>query len=94
MTVYIKDPDAVVDYTIDWNDGYLETGETITSSQWSIEPTETDGLSEDASSNDNTTASITLSGGVTHHTYRVTNRITTTGGRTDERSLTIRVAER
>lgn len=93
MSVYIKDPAAVVDYTVDWSAGYLD-GDSLADSSFSIEPGESGGLSVDAQAHDATTASVTLSGGITGHVYRVTNRVTTAGGRTDERSLTIRVTER
>ncbi|MEE4350418.1 MAG: hypothetical protein V2J26_09335 [Pacificimonas sp.] len=36
----------------------------------------------------------TLAGGLRGHVYRVTNRVTFTDGRTDERSLSIRVDDR
>jgi hypothetical protein len=42
----------------------------------------------------NTTASAWLSGGTAGQSFTVTNRITTTGGRTEDRSFTIRVEER
>lgn len=93
MSVYVKDPSAVVDYTVDWGVGYL-SGETVSASEFSIEPVETGGLAVDAAASDGQTASVTLSGGLPGHTYRVTNQISTTGGRTDERSLTIRIIER
>jgi len=93
MGVYVKDPAAVVDYTVDWGAGYL-SGETVSASAFSIEPVETGGLAVDAAASDGQTASVTLSGGLAGHTYRVTNHITTSGGRTDERSLTIRIMER
>jgi len=93
MRVYVKDPAAVVDYTVDWSSGYL-AGDTLTSSGFSVVPAETGGLTVDTETHDGTTASVTLSGGVAGHVYRVTNQITTTAGYTDERSLTIRIAER
>ena len=93
MSVYVKDPAAVVDYTVDWGAGYL-SAETVSVSSFSIEPVESGGLAVEASSSDGQTASVTLSGGIAGHLYRVTNQISTSGGRTDERSLTIRIAQR
>lgn len=93
MSVYVKDPAAVVDYTVDWGAGYL-AGETVTASDFSIDPVEAGGLAVEAASSDGQTASATLSGGITGHLYRVTNQISTSGGRTDERSLAIRIADR
>lgn len=92
-SIYIKDPEAVVDYTVDWNSGYLD-GDSLASSHFTVAPSETNGLTVDTETHDGATASVTLAGGVAGHVYRVTNQITTTGGRTDERSLTIRVTER
>lgn len=93
MSVYVKDPSAVVDYTVDWGAGYL-SGETVTVSGFSIEPVEAGGLAVDSAASDGQTASVTLSGGLVGHVYRVTNQISTSGGRTDERSLTIRITQR
>lgn len=91
MADFIKDPDAVLDYTVDWSD-WLATGEEIASSSW-VNP---DGFTVNTSSNTTTVAVVWLSGGVAGRTYRMTNRITTdsTPARTDDRTITIKVAER
>ena len=41
-----------------------------------------------------TKATVWLSGGQAGATYTVTNRIVTTGGRTDDRSIAIKVEDR
>lgn len=101
--VILKDPDAIVDYSFDWNDGYLDTTtsppETISTSTWSIDPAPSSPalsteLSESSSSKTTTTATIFLTGGTAGKVYRVTNKVVTSGGRTDERTMTIRVEER
>ena len=45
-------------------------------------------------SNTTTRATVWLSGGIAGQAYTVTNRITTSGGRTDERSFTIQIQDR
>lgn len=94
MTPLWKDPDAVVDYTVNWGDGYLEPDETLATSEWLIEPTEQDGLVKDSDSNDPTSTTAFFSGGVRGHVYRVTNRIATSAQRTDDRTIVIRVGQR
>lgn len=91
--IYFKDPQASVDYTINWDAGYLD-GTTLSSSAWTIEPEEDGGLTVDSDTNDSETATVTLSGGVVGHVYRATNTIMTSAGITDERSITILCGER
>lgn len=87
-TRMVKDPDAVLDYQIDWS-SWLATGETISSSDWVVQT----GITENSASNTTTTATIWLSGGTAGVTYTVTNRIVTTASRTNDRSLYITVRE-
>ncbi len=94
MSVVPKDPQAVLDYILDWlTDGYLQSGEEITGTPvWTILPA--GALVKDSQSNTITATTITLSGGVAGHLYRVTCQITTDqAGRKDERSIAIRVQE-
>lgn len=92
MTVYAKDPQAVIDYSLDWDDFYLESGETIATSVWSVLPSGE--MAIDGSANTTSVATVTVSAGTNGHVYRLTNRITTSLGRTEERSVTIRVMDR
>ena len=89
MALYVKDPDAVLDYKADWS-VWLADGETITSSNWSV-PT---GITKDSQSATTTTATVWLSGGSLGSSYSVVNRISTNQGRTDERTMEIVVRER
>ena len=82
--IFTKDPAGVLDYTFDWAD-WLAVGDTIQTSTWSV-PT---GITQVTTALAGAKASIWLSGGTAGTTYRVTNHIVTTGGRTDERSFTI-----
>lgn len=86
---HVKDPDAVLDWVWDWNE-WLDDGETISTSDFIVSV----GLTIDSDSNTTKTATVWLSGGTAGQVYQVTNRITTTAGRTDDRSITIRVTER
>ena len=84
-----KDPDAVLDYIVDWSD-WLDT-DTITGAPvWTV-PT---GLTKASQSNTTTTATAWISGGAQGMTYTLGCRITTTGGRTDERSFRLKIVER
>lgn len=85
-----KDPDAVLDYQINW--AVWLDGDTIVTSDWVL-PADTD-IVEDDSSNTTTTATIWLSAGTAGQRYPITNRITTAGGRTDDRTIYIQVVER
>lgn len=85
---FVKDPDAVLDYQIDWED-WLDS-DTISTSEWTVES----GITRDSDANTATTTTIWLSGGTAGETYSLTNRIVTTGGRTEDRTMTVYVEER
>lgn len=88
-----KDPDAELDYGVDWGP-WLQEGESISTSQWIADEGITI-MSDPASSVDGGITIVWLSGGTERLLpYTVTNRITTSEGRGDDRSLTIRVVER
>ena len=84
-----KDPNSSIDYGEDWSDTtygpWLETGETISSSTWIVPA----GLTGGTESNSTTQTSIFLSGGTEGETYTITNRITTSASRTEDRSMKI-----
>ena len=83
-----KDPDAVLDYQMDWST-WLDT-DTISTSTWDV-PT---GLTEDSETETTTTTTVWISGGTAGTTYTVTNEIVTAAGRTDSRSILIKVVQR
>lgn len=89
MNTFAKDPDAVLDYQVDWT-AWLADGETIASSQMLAGT----GITVDSVSNTATTATVWLSGGTVGEAYEVTNRITTTQARTDDRTMRIVVRQR
>ena len=79
---------GILDYTFNWAD-WLGV-DTIATATWTV-PT---GLTKASQSNTTTTATAWLSGGKVGATYQVTCSITTAGGRTDARTIEIRVAKR
>ena len=83
-----KDPNAVIDYAVDWT-LWLD-GDTISSSIW----TAATGITIDSNTNTITNSTVWLSGGTAGASYEVTNRVVTAGGRTDDRTILISVAER
>jgi hypothetical protein len=88
MVTYTKDPDALLDYTIDW--ASLLGADTIADVAW-IVPS---GLTQTGESHTDTTATIWLSGGAAGVDYPVTCRVTTSGGRVDDRTIRISVDHR
>lgn len=87
-----KDPDAVLDWIFDFND-WLGEFETISSATFILDP----GISIDpvnGSGHTTKTATVWLTGGTEGQVYRVTVRITTSEGRTDDRSFTLRCTNR
>jgi hypothetical protein len=89
MTEYTKDPDAVLNYLFDWSE-WLAAGETIQSYVLTVAT----GLTLDTDSNTTTTVTAKLSGGTAGESYSVACRISTNASQTDERTITINVAER
>lgn len=93
MTLLLKDPEAALDYAVDWGAEYL-TGDTLGGSHWQVTPVETGGLSVVASRFDDTVASVTAAGGVAGHLYQLTNHVMLSSGLTDSRSIVLRVEKR
>lgn len=90
MKAFVKDPDATLDYSIDWGpwlqNDIIQTSTWIVDSGISIVPA--------SESFDNTVTTVFLTGGSANEKYNVTNRIETQGSRTDERSFLVRVRDR
>jgi hypothetical protein len=97
-----KDPDEVLDYDIDWTGrlysaaelDQLEAGATVTpadqiaSSQFQIP---TGSLVANSSSYSTTATKVWLAGGDLGASYENLNRITTTGGRTMDQTVKLKV---
>ena len=84
----VKDPSAILDYQFNWS-AWLGA-DTIATSTWAV-PT---GITQVTESETTTTTTIWLSGGTVDTNYVCVNTITTAGGRTDQRTLTIRCREK
>ena len=87
---FTKDPDAVLDYSVDWS--LWLAGDQIASSEWLLEGGAL--IEKVTDSHTATKATVWLRGGQAGTTYLVTNRIVTVAGRTDDRSISVRVEDR
>lgn len=85
----LKDPSAVLDWTFDWSN-WLAAAETITDHTITADT----GITVDSSTEDAGVVTVWLSGGTARIDYRVSCLITTSAGRTDERSIMIQVEDR
>lgn len=87
---FVIDPDALLDYSVDWSD-WLPSTDTIATSTWSISPS---GPTLSSSTNDTTTTTIWVDGCTAGVTYTLTNHITTADGREDDRTITLQCGDR
>lgn len=86
---YRMDVNAVLDFAWDWSN-WLADLETIVTSSVTASP----GISVDSTTNTNSKVTVWLSSGTAGRIYTVTNLISTNQGRTDERTITVRVEQR
>ncbi|MEO6433412.1 MAG: hypothetical protein ABIO29_05495 [Sphingomicrobium sp.] len=93
MTLLLKNPDAVLDYSIDWGAEYLD-GELIAASAWSVEPAETGGVTIVSADFSSSATTVKAAGGAVGKLYRLVNQVTTDSGRIDSRSISLRVEKR
>ena len=93
MTFLLKDPAAVLDYTVDWGEDYL-AGDALADSNWSVSPDEPGGAAIAGSYFDSLIATVQVAGGLPGKIYRVTNQVTTASGREDSRSIILRMEKR
>ena len=89
LTSFTKDPAAVLDYAFDWA-AWLAAGETITAHTVTVPA----GITKDTSAAAAGIVTVWLSGGTVGDAYPVACRVTTSQGRTDERTITVRVHNR
>jgi hypothetical protein len=66
--MFLKDPDAVLEYRVDWCDALVQ-GVSITSGEWRIHPLEDGGLYVVDESVDGVLGKALLAGGVPGHVY-------------------------
>ena len=89
VATWSKDPDAVLDYILDWS-RWLALDEEITGLTVVADP----GITVDSSSFTTAITTVWLSGGTDGSNYRITYRITTDQGRADDRTIVIRARNR
>ena len=89
MRAVKKDPGATLDFGFDWST-WLGDGETITKAAWTVP----EGITEHDSTSQEGVTAIWLKGGTAGLAYTVTVTVTTSAGRTDERSLRVEVMDR
>jgi hypothetical protein len=93
----VKDPQAELDYSIDWSD-WIDSGDAINSSVWTVETVtgDTNNLDnyQDSYSAGTSITTVWLRRGTLGNNYRVTNRITTANGLKDERYFRVFVKDR
>ena len=93
MNLLLKDPEALLDYSVDWGADYL-TGDVLTESGWTVSPAEPGGVSIMSSRFDLLLSTVEVGGGQPGHIYRLTNHVVTGEGREDSRSIMLRVEKR
>lgn len=85
-----KDPDSILDYTVDWTDWLAPLADVIVSVEWLPSA----GITVQSFSNTSATATAFVSGGVLDADEFVTCRITTAGGRTEDRTINFTMTQR
>jgi hypothetical protein len=87
-----KDPDSVEDFTINWAATLSESspGDVISTSSW----TANSDVTIDSDTNTTTTARVWVSGGTLHKYADLVNAIETSGGRTYNRTITLKIQEK
>lgn len=93
MATFTKDPQAVLDYGWDWTN-WLAGGETITTSTWTITLAPDAILTIATPTFDGTSTTIWASAGTVGSDYKITNHITTSAGRQDDRTHKLQVRDR
>lgn len=89
-STYLIDPDARLDFGLDWS-AWLADGDEIDTSAWAISPA---GPALSGSSNNTSTTTVWVTGCTLGVVYTLTNHVETTEGRKDDRSLTLRCVNR
>lgn len=90
MAAIKKDPDATLDYMVDWSDWLAPLADVIVSVLW----VPSAGITVESFSNTSATATAFVSGGVVDVDEFLTCRITTAGGRTDDRTIHFSMIDR
>ena len=89
----LKDPSAKLPFTVDWSAWLTNEGDTAASAVWVV-PTGIVQESTPPPSLADGKATVWLSGGTVGQSYDITCRLTTTGGRIDDRTFSVKIRER
>lgn len=84
-----KDPNDVLDYAIDWNDVLDLDADAIASAVWTFPS----GVTMDSQAEATGVTTVWISGGTAGTRYEISCRLTTTGGRTYDRTVTLSVRQ-
>ena len=90
MSFYLKDPHSRIEFPIVWGTDFMGPS-SITDSVWGVAPA---GLAIEDLGVNGAEARAMIGGGTPGEVYRVTNEVTLLDGRSDVRSLLIRVEKR
>jgi len=69
MSLLLKDPEAVLDYAIDWGAEYLGEGDLLAASLWWVEPDEPDGVAIAGDDFSPAVSTVKAAGGVPGRIY-------------------------
>jgi hypothetical protein len=86
---FIKDPNAVLDYQWDWTN-WLPVGDTITTANVTIASGD---VTINSQSNTTQTVTAWISAGTVGTEATLTARVTTSQGRTDDRTITLKIQQ-
>ena len=93
MTLLLKDPDAALNYAVDWGADYA-SGDSLIESEWDVSPVETGGVAIADSEIAALEARAKAVGGIAGRIYRLRNRVLLASGLRDSRSIMLRVEKR
>lgn len=91
MSYLLVDPDSELNFQFDWSDWLVEE-DTIASRLWTITPMNSGSPSTPELTN-HTSEVVFVTGLLLGKVYRLSERITTVQGITDERSIVLRVEQ-
>ncbi len=92
MRTIEKDPDALLDYGFDWS-GWLVPGDSVSSASWAVTGSDNAVTLADPDVS-GSKCTVWASGGTVGRTYVLRCRVVTANGRTDDRSMTLRIVQR
>ena len=92
MAIFLKDPTASIDFAVDWS-ANVAADQTIVASVWQVMPGGSGAVVIEAAISEPRRSVAVLSGGQAGQVYHITNRVTFSDGRNDERTLVLRVED-